>query len=94
MVGLEMSDCLAVAALVLADGGAFNVAAALVCDRVLRAGAVGRAVAGVDTMRCLCLIIGIDVGGNCAVVGTTLGVAGGVGGNCCVMDRVIRMFEG
>ena len=85
MFGLEMSDCLAVAALVLADGGAFSVAAALVCDRVLRAGAVGTVVAGVDTMRRLRLITGIEVGGNCAVVGTTLGVGG-------VMDRVMRMF--
>ena len=41
MVGLETSDCLAFAALVLAAGGAWSWAAALVCDLVLQAGAVG-----------------------------------------------------
>ena len=94
MVGLVTSDCLALAALVLAAGGAFKCAAALVCDRVLRAGAVGSTFAGVDRMRRLRLITGIDVGGNCAVVGTTLGAGGGVVGSCDAMDRVIRMFGG
>ena len=94
MVGLVTSDCLALAALVPAAGGAFKCAAALVCDRVLRAGAVGSTFVGADRMRRLRLITGIDAGGNCAVVGTTLGVAGGVGDNYGVMDRVMRMFVG
>ena len=64
MVGLETSDCLAFAALVLAVGGALGCAAALVCDLVLRAGAVGGTGADVDSMRRLRLVTGIDIVGN------------------------------
>ena len=64
MVGLDTSDSLAFAALVLASGGALSCAAALVCDLVLRAGAVGGTCAGVDRMRRLRLVTGIDVVGN------------------------------
>ena len=53
MVGLDMSNSLDFAALVLAAGGALSCAAALVCDLVLRAGAVGGMCAGVNMMRCL-----------------------------------------
>ena len=64
MVGLDTSDSLAFAALVLAAGGALSCAAALVCDLVLRAGAVGGMCAGVDRMRRLRLVTGIDAVGN------------------------------
>ena len=64
MVGLDMSDSLAFAALVLAAGGALSWAAALVRDLVLRAGAVGGTCAGADSMRRLRLVTGIDVVGN------------------------------
>ena len=64
MVGLDTSDSLAFAALVLAAGGALSCAAALVCDLVLRAGAVGGTYAGADRMHRLRLITSIDLVGN------------------------------
>ena len=64
MIGLGMNDSLIFATLVLAAGGALSCAAALVCDLVLRAGAVGGTYAGADRMRCLSLITGIDLVGN------------------------------
>ena len=64
MVGLDASHSLSFAALVLAAGGALSCAAALVCDLVLRAGAVGGTGAGVDSMRRFRLVTSIDVVGN------------------------------
>ena len=86
--GLGMRDWRARAALVPAAGGALSWAAFLVCDRVLRAGAVSgtRAGVGAMVMRRFCLVIGGGRIGICAVVGTTLG-AGAV--SSCILGTTL-----
>ena len=87
------------AALVLWAGGR---AASAVFDLVLRAGAVGGTLIGLDTIRRLCFTIRRGLTGNCAVVGCTLGVGactlgagvGVVGVPLLAMDLVVRMSAG
>ena len=81
-VGFGINDCL-VRALMLLAGDSACFAAAFVLDLVLLAGACGMW-SGAESIRCLRLIVGFVVTGNCAVVGTTF-----VAILSAVMDRVI-----
>ena len=73
-VGLGMNNLRALAALVPLGGGALSMAAAFVCDLVLRAGASAETCIGADdAMLRLRLTTGLGLTGNCSDVGTTLG---------------------
>ena len=87
VVGGVCDVALAFAALVLWAGGAAAFAAALVCERVLRAGAVGGTAAGRWTRR-LRLGLPLVVTGLVAVVGATLGIGWFVLCSFAVIDRV------
>ena len=93
-VGFGILDtCASFAALVLRAGGC---AASAVCDLVLRAGAVGGTLIGLDTICRLCFTTHRDLTGNCTVVGCTLGAVactlgvdvGVVGAPLLAMDLV------
>ena len=87
------------AVLVLCVGGR---AASAVCDLVLRAGAVGGTLIGLDTVRRLRFTTRCGLTGNCAVVGCTLGVGactlgaevGVIGAPMLAMDLVVCMSAG
>ena len=99
-MGFGIQDTRAsVAALGLCTGGR---AASAVCDLVLRAGAVGGTLIGLDTIRRLCFTTCRGLTGDCAVVGCTLGAVactlrigvGVVGALLLAMDLVVRMSTG
>jgi hypothetical protein len=91
--------CASATALVFFAGG--PAADAVVCDLVLRAGAVFRTLIGLDAILRLRFTTRCGWTGNCAAVGRacgadvcTLGVGVCVYGALLVMDLVTRMFVG
>ena len=73
-VGFGIIDTCAFAALVFSSVAAldFSSAAALVCDCVLRAGAVCGTLIGVDTLFCLCFTTFLGWTSSHGVVGCTI----------------------
>ena len=99
MVGFGILDTRAsAAALVFCAEG---LAADVVCDLVLRAGAAGGTLIGLDTILRLCFTTFCGWTGKCVVVGCilgagvcTLGVGVVIGGALMVMDLVACIFAG
>ena len=92
MVGSEIIDTLALAALVFCAGGAVSFMVALVCDLVLRACIVGGTLSGVNAMCLLCLTTFRCWTGNCVVMGCILGTGTcALGAGVCITGALLVM---